>query len=345
MKALKLIGILLVIIVMILFFALPTSFHIDKEIIINQNSEAVFEQVNNLKNWEKWSPWQKIDSNIVNEYEGPESGVGAINIFKSNHDDVGNGKMEIVNSNPLSYINIALYLEGMSDENTPTMENSFSFTDMTDNHVKVNWVVADTIGQFSPWRLFIPFMSVMLSDMMEQGLNDLKKVCEDMNVPIVDVVLSEGNTKLFRLITLRDTSSVDNEEIKNNMNSKIIKIVEYMKENSIVGENLPFTIQHLYDKESNKSIYEYGFPLKENIVASSISEEFNVIEIGGSYSVSATHTGPLRTIDQAHIGVKKYIELKGYKLAGSPYQYITTNPDEVGEWGMVSEVYYPVIKN
>lgn len=343
MKVLKFSALILLVMFMILFVALPTTFYIKKEIIINQNTSAVFEQVNNLKNWQKWSPWQENDTNMVNTYEGPEEGIGSINHFKSESE--GNGRMQIMQSDENKFINIGLFFEGMEDGENPTMETSFSFLEMSENHVQVTWTASDTIGYFSPFRLILPFMTVKLGDTFEKGLKNLKKVCEDMKVPIVDVVLSEGISPKFRLISLKDTTSLDPEKIKNGMNSKIIKIVEYMKANSIKGQNIPFTIQHLYDEKNDLAIYEYGFPLDSNVVSAAISNEFNLIEIGGNYTVSATHTGPLRTINQSHIGIKKYMELKEYKLSGSPYQYYTTNPDEVGEWGMISEVYYPVIKN
>lgn len=344
MKLLKIFGLLILTILLILFFALPTSFYIKNEILINQKQNIVYEQINVLKNWEKWSPWQAIDPKMSNKYEGPESGVGAINIYKSDNDDVGNGKMQILNSNE-NFITFGLFFEDMGDGSTPNLKPTFTLTKMSDNVTQVTWIISDTVGYFSPYRIFIPFMDVKMSDVFKDGLERLKKVSESVNEKILDVVLSEGITKKFRLITIRDTSAANTSEIKNNMMLKFRKLVQYMKSNNITGQNIPFTIQRLYDKDKNIAIYEYGLPLDSTIVAKGISKEFNVIEIGGVYSVSATQTGPIKAIEQSHIGIKKYMQLKEYKSNGNFYLYYLTNPDEVGEWGMVTELVYPVIKN
>lgn len=344
MKVLKIIGLVLISIIVILFIALPTELTIEEEIIINQDVSIVFNEVNTLKNWEKWSPWQKIDSEIKNTYQGPDSGVGATNFYSSNHSDVGVGKMTIINSKENEFVSLALYIEGMSDDNNPTLVNSFIFQKMNDNFSKVIWTTYDTVGMFSFYRLILPIMKTTLKEMYIKGLEDLKYVAESYSEPIVDVEIGEEISEKFTLITLRDTSSVDVSQIRKNMANKFIKLVEFVKENNIDSKSLPFTFKHKFDVENNQAIYEYGLPVFAEFNQAILNNDFNLIEIGGIHTVSATHTGSIRTINQAHNGIVKYLELRNYELDGSAYQYHLTNPDEVDDWSMVTKVIYPVKK-
>lgn len=342
MKLVKIFGLLVLSVIIILLIALPTEINVNKEIVIKQDISIVFEHINNLKNWEQWSPWQKLDPKVVNSYSGAESGVGAVNSYSSENSDVGIGKMKILQSIENSKVELGIFMEGMSDENNPTLTTTLSLVKMGDNHTKVTWNTIDSVGTFSFYRIMLPIMNMTLDEMFKSGLEDLKLICENFKEKIVDVELGEEISKKYKLISIRDTTIIDQDIITKNMTAAFVKMVEYLKSNKIKSESLPFTFKHKFDPESNQAIYEYGLPIDTNINAASISSDFNVIEIGGKFTVSATHTGPIRTINQAHNGITKYMELRKYESDGSPYQLYLTSPDKVGEWDMQSQVVYPV---
>jgi hypothetical protein len=112
MKTLKKIGIILLIIIglfLVISLFLPSKVYVERSIVINAPVENVFEQVNTLKNWEKWSPWHEIDPNMGLKYEGPESGTGAQYSWTSEHKNVGNGRLVITNSAPYDSIVSEMY--------------------------------------------------------------------------------------------------------------------------------------------------------------------------------------------------------------------------------------------
>ena len=84
--------------ILILGVALPSEFYVEKSITINAPVEKVFEQVNNLKNWEKWSPWGNEDPSLKINYGRPISGMDANYSWKG--DNVGEGSMRIIESIP-----------------------------------------------------------------------------------------------------------------------------------------------------------------------------------------------------------------------------------------------------
>ena len=60
---------------------------------------AVFDQVNDLRKWDNWSPWAKLDPAAKVSFEGAKAGTGAV--FKwSGNDKIGEGKMTVTDSSP-----------------------------------------------------------------------------------------------------------------------------------------------------------------------------------------------------------------------------------------------------
>ena len=67
MKTLKKIGIIigiLVILLLVIGVFLPAEFGMQRQIVIQAPINSVFEEVNDLKNWEKWSPFAAPDPSM-----------------------------------------------------------------------------------------------------------------------------------------------------------------------------------------------------------------------------------------------------------------------------------------
>ncbi|HSI89708.1 MAG TPA: hypothetical protein VK927_01265, partial [Adhaeribacter sp.] len=105
MKILKKLGLgflgLATLLIVVSFF-LPGKVHVERSLIIKAGAEPVYQQVNTLKNWEKWSPWHEMDPNMQLSYQGPEAGEGAGYSWVSQ--EVGNGSLTIAASQPATYI-------------------------------------------------------------------------------------------------------------------------------------------------------------------------------------------------------------------------------------------------
>ena len=89
---------------LIAYFSISSTAHMERSIEIEASAEKVFIQLNSFKNFNEWSPWAELDPNTEYTYEGPEEGVGAIMYWKSDDPNVGNGMQEILESVPSSKI-------------------------------------------------------------------------------------------------------------------------------------------------------------------------------------------------------------------------------------------------
>lgn len=85
----------------------PGEFTVSRSALIAAPVPAVFVHVENLRNWQAWSPWAKKDPQMKQAYEGPAAGVGAATSWQGNR-DVGEGRMTIVESKPHELVRFRL---------------------------------------------------------------------------------------------------------------------------------------------------------------------------------------------------------------------------------------------
>lgn len=77
----------------------PDEFVISRSVRTSAPPQAVFGQVNDLRQWPLWHPWAGKDPQAKTAFEGPWSGVGATYRWDGDH-QVGEGSLTIIESFP-----------------------------------------------------------------------------------------------------------------------------------------------------------------------------------------------------------------------------------------------------
>jgi len=176
MKILKyLIGIIILffLAMLIIGFLLPKQMEVERSVTIDKPASEVFTKINNLRNWDSWSPWYNLDPNTVWEYGGRGEGQGAWYTWASEQNDVGSGKFTITESVPNEKILAEMEFEGMGTANT-----GFYFTEQN-GITKLVWNFDSEIGNNPIARIFANTLGKRsLGGQYQQGLDKLKKVVE-----------------------------------------------------------------------------------------------------------------------------------------------------------------------
>jgi effector-binding domain-containing protein len=177
MKALKTLGILLLLLLVLGLIAsliLPKEMKIERSITIDADAEIVWKHISTHKAFDKWSPWNNMDSNMTKEIIGEDGVVGATWKWSSDHKEVGNGEQEFtVIDRESGMVETALRVEGMGES------KSWRSISVGDDGVTVTWGMHNPdIG--IPTNLFIFLFGVekSLEKLFDEGLNDLKTICE-----------------------------------------------------------------------------------------------------------------------------------------------------------------------
>ncbi len=163
-------------------FFLPNKVHVERSLTINAPVNNVYTQVNNFKNWEKWSPWKKADPGMKLTYSSDNpAGKGASYSWVGTNSSTGEGSMKILDAIPNKEIKTQLDFKGMG-----TSYGKWNF-EPTGNSTKVTWGF-DT--EFSGiWKWMGLMMDGQLGGQFEDGLAEIKKIAESM--PAVPAPVAE----------------------------------------------------------------------------------------------------------------------------------------------------------
>jgi len=103
-----LIGLVVIVITFLIVVAMqPNTFRVERSTTLAAPVGAVFAQVNDLRCWQSWSPWAKLDPAAKNTFEGPPAGTGAVFAW-SGTNQIGEGRMTITDSRPNELVRFQL---------------------------------------------------------------------------------------------------------------------------------------------------------------------------------------------------------------------------------------------
>jgi hypothetical protein len=151
---------------------LPQSIQVERSIVINAPSDAIYPLIADFKNgWSQWSPFEGEDPEIRQTFSGPEIGVGASQSWES--PKMGDGHMTMVKADPAKGVEYDLML----------MHDSFRLNGHLDcepatQGTKVTWVDHVEYG-FNPYRRYMGVaVKGPLGKEFERGLESLKRQAE-----------------------------------------------------------------------------------------------------------------------------------------------------------------------
>jgi uncharacterized protein YndB with AHSA1/START domain len=167
--------VVVVLIALLLIYAAtrPASFRVERSAIINAPPEKIFPLINDFRKWEPWSPWEKVDPAVKRSYSGAASGEGAVYEWSGNK-NIGQGRMEIVESSPASKIKLNIdFIKPFEAHNTI----EFTLVPQSDSTL-----ITQAMYGPSPFisRLMSVFCSMdkMVGKKYEEGLANLKALSE-----------------------------------------------------------------------------------------------------------------------------------------------------------------------
>lgn len=172
---LKILGIIiaLAIIALLVVAAMqPDTFRIQRSIVIKAPPEKVQPLIADFKAWGAWSPWEKKDPAMKRTFGGAERGQGATYAWEGNK-EVGSGKMEILDAQPLKVTIKLMFLKPFEATNTA----EFTLAPEGDG-TKVTWAMFGPANFLQKVMCVFMDMDKMVGPDFESGLAALKAAAE-----------------------------------------------------------------------------------------------------------------------------------------------------------------------
>lgn len=153
----------------------PDTFHVERSVSMNAPDSVIYANIDNLRAWEAWSPWEKLDPNMKKTFSGPERGIGATYAWEGN-DQVGKGKMKITESSPPSAMRLELeFIEPFASK----AENGFELAPNLDGTATdVTWWMDGNNNFIGKVFCLFADMDKMVGGDFEKGLKALKSLSE-----------------------------------------------------------------------------------------------------------------------------------------------------------------------
>ncbi len=177
MKALKIIGIILLILIglpLIIALFVNKDFSHEESLTINAPVDEVWSSTNTLQKMDAWSPWTGRDPEIKQDYTGNEGTVGSKNCWDSQHPEVGAGCQTITK------VGAPYLLETHLDFTRPYESQGDAYVKLEEdgNGTKVTWGIKSEFPYpMNLMNLMMDAEAAMGPD-FQKGLNSLKTIVE-----------------------------------------------------------------------------------------------------------------------------------------------------------------------
>jgi effector-binding domain-containing protein len=337
MRILKYIFLLLLLslVALSVFMATQKSdFTVERSRFINSPNPAVYNYVNDYKNWESIGSWMSEDPQIKATYPQKTIGTGASYSWEGKE---GKGLVQTLFAKENDSISQKMKYNGTS----ATL--SWRFKD-TLGGTKVNWRSTGKMSfLFKIYTALNGGVDKVIGRMHEKSLTNLDKALDyEINTFSIKVNGLVKKPKTFYL-----GQSFTSEIAKINKNFKIVipKIEAFCKENTIFTNGKPFVIYHTYDAASGLAKISICIPIKNEIFISAGSDILSG-KLEAFEGVKTTVTGDISHIKKGYDRTIQYVsknQLEKNPVLSHIEIYTTDNADIKSPSKWVTEIYIPVI--
>ena len=330
MKILKYIIIVLVALFglfLIITAFLPNEKELKTSIKIKAPAKIIFPFINEMKNWEQWSPWYKLDENAKWEYPAAKEGVGAILSWGNSKSYASSGSFEITESEPYKLVKLKLKFYG----------NDFGdviFTlDETDGKTEVTWKINAKFGFFGRWAA-LGFES-KIAPYYKRGLDKLEFIAEE--AADFKIEISEDEFDGLTVIGKQFRIEMEGSSFAKGFRKGLAEVMDYLKQKDLQMVAPPVVITNEYDGE----IWDFyaTIPIAKPVAT---DKGFEIIELSATKVVKCEVTGPYTLTEDAYQASFKYIQKNNLEMTGKVYEMFMNDPEQVKVSEILAHIYFPV---
>lgn len=309
------------------------EFTVERSKIINSPKSAVFNYVNDTKNWQDWNSLAVEDSLITITLSEITIGKGSSLTWDGKQ---GTGDLQTINVKENDSIIQTMNFNGNA------AEVSMRFKD-TVGGTKISWKAKGKMGfMFKVLTAFNGGAGGIIGSIFEKSLNNLdKKLDYEINTYSVKV---DGLVNHPETFYLAQTFTSEFSKVGKNSGIVFSKITAFCKKNNVVISGKPFVIYHTYDKIKELTTLSICIPIQDPIFiieGSDISSK----TLKSFEAVKTTLTGDYSHTKNALDKTEEYLRSK-YLTADSAFSHLeifTIGKNEINnpsKW--MTEIYYPI---
>jgi effector-binding domain-containing protein len=340
-KFLKRTGIVLLVLVLIwtitALFSSPTC-HVERTMAINAPAGVVFDQINTLQNWKKWSYWDNIDKiSMHDSFAGPESGIGNKHFWNSPNDSVGKGSLTITRSEPNKFVETELAFDKMG-----TSMGGWKIND------SAGTVYVTTYMDMKPPFFMRPMMLFMNVDKMlgpdfDKSLDGLKKVSEAAASLSASSTAKIEQTTVPSMEIMSIMDSCTSSNISQKLGQLYMEIGVETQKQGLKQAGPVFAVYHkvIMNADGSKNfVLQAGIPVDKPGKSAGRVKAWTV---PAGNVVKASYYGPYDKVEPTYMALQEWMSKNGKTADGPPWESYVTDPGkEPDSTKWLTEIYYAI---
>ncbi len=340
MKAFKkILLLLLVVIVAALIYVViqPSDYNVSRSKVINAPVADVFNTVNDLRSWEEWGPWHRVDTTIVVTYGDITAGVGASNSWTSQD---GPGSMKTIAVVPNKSIDQEMQF---ADYDPSGIQWTF---EEVEGGTKVTWIMKDDSAPFF-LKIFAAMSGGwenMFAPDEEQGLENLNELMSQKmklanSFRMGDVKSIDLDKKKFIGFLQKTSTDISHEEMTKLFMENMPKAGMYAAQKGLKeGDYVPGSLYLKWDEENKEAEFYIGLLLHKDLKPGKGMGSFTISKGKG---VMITKYGKYGVGDmEAHAKIAQYLETNKLEGQGLVWELYENDPMTVQPQDIQTDIYY-----
>ncbi|MBT8087731.1 MAG: SRPBCC family protein [Gammaproteobacteria bacterium] len=324
----------LVALLVLIGFALPSSHRVAVSTEIDAHAATIFAQINDFRRYALWAPGLDGDPNARVLYSGSNTGVGAIMTWDGPL--IGSGTQTIVDSQPFEYVGML-----MNGGEPGEARARFDLTPGTGTTI-VTWQLEVDYGLNIVGRYFAPMFGRVVARENQVGLEKLKELAESLpTADFSDLQIEQIMVEPEQIAFIRTTSLPQSAEIAGAMRAAYFNILTFMHEHGLEEAGPPLSITRMYSGSS--LVFDAAIPVRG--LTESTPRDGGDVQLGSTYEgsvIRVSHKGSYRLLARTHRKIAAYLTAHGLKRNGDAWEAYISDPSFVPEDELLTFVYYPI---
>jgi effector-binding domain-containing protein/uncharacterized protein YndB with AHSA1/START domain len=353
-------------------FLLPAQVEVKREVTIAATPEAVFERVNDLREFNAWSPWTAKDPDIKFVYSGPPEGPEAKSSWTSSVH--GPGTMEIKDSVPGQSVLYRIEMGGAE-----VIFSEIKLVRQPDDTTKAVWTYKSELGD-NPVKRYLALMypswvgadyelglgrlktavegpaggldgpsappeldTSKLPPAVEKALTDKESQPSPIPTPAQisadpDIAVVEAQPIVFVPTTAAAGDQAAFSAALGNANNALI---EFILKHNLDASGAPLAISKQHDAGGTR---EFNAAIRLMSLPAGLPDEGKV-QLGkspGGRAIMMVHKGPQATIEETYAKLRAKIKERGLKEGQFSWEEYVTDSSEVDESELLTNVFIQV---
>lgn len=312
----------------------PNSYEVTRSKTIKAPAAVIYENISDFKNWKAWSSWNQDNPDITITLPEKTEGLGS---SYSWNDDGDIGTITTTALNKPNRIEQTMTFDDYPESNvTWTLKpNGDGTTDVT------RTIKGDNLPfMFKAYAVFTSDIEKQIAPRLEREFEMIDSiVVKSMQVYDIKV---DGITEYGGGFYIYKTTSASSSNISNMMAQQYASILNFMDDNNLRANGMPFTIYNEMNDNGNV-IMSNAIPVRDKVI---IADGGNILcgYIEKTRAVKVTLKGDYTNLSEAWETAMTYVKDKNLEASDQhPFEIYLNDPGSTpNPANYLTEIYIPI---